>query len=91
VHLSVGQQPTTSLYSQNTSPTGLTGFSLSGGKIFLNVSKMDKNIDFLSFSFLIYPIAVVVLYSLFRGGRPPALNLPDPGLDLTFAFYALHS
>ncbi|KAK7325739.1 hypothetical protein VNO80_33869 [Phaseolus coccineus] len=30
-------------------------------------------------------LAVVVLYSLFRGGRPPALNLPDPGDTLSDA------
>lgn len=35
--LSVGQQPTTSLYSQNTSPTGLTEFSLSGGNHFFSM------------------------------------------------------
>ena len=35
--LSVGQQPTTSIYSQNTSPTGLTEFSLSGGNHFFSI------------------------------------------------------
>ena len=36
------------------------------------------------------PIAAVILDSLFIGGRPPALGLPDPNIDLSLALDALH-
>ena len=47
-----------------------------------------------SFFLVLIPVAVVVIYSLFRGrgrGGPPheALSIPNPNIDLTFAFDTL--
>lgn len=50
---------------------------------------MDRNLDF-SFFWMITPIAFVIITALYRGWRPPALNMQDPNIDLTLAYDALH-
>lgn len=53
--------------------------------------QLDRNIESSYLFLILIPIAAVIFYSsLFRGGRPPALGLPDPNLDQTLAFDALH-